>query len=166
MAQDDPDFRHLRKESSVQTSSKSSESNTHRPPPFSDKTNLPSNPSSPKRKPSQNSDENQAPYVLAITTQSGDAAPADFTAKDAAPCDDQDLQDSQQSSISCEEGMPPSTICGACGGNGNGGRWDKSLGVLCQKFVMLFLVTPVSYTISCELHSIDTVSCSNLSTDQ
>lgn len=26
----------------------------------------------------------------------------------------------------------------------SGGRWDKSLGVLCQKFVMLFLVTPVS----------------------
>lgn len=25
-----------------------------------------------------------------------------------------------------------------------GGRWDKSLGVLCQKFIMLFLVTPVS----------------------
>lgn len=24
-----------------------------------------------------------------------------------------------------------------------GGRWDKSLGVLCQKFIMLFLVTPV-----------------------
>ncbi len=22
-------------------------------------------------------------------------------------------------------------------------RWDKSLGVLCQKFVMLFLITPV-----------------------
>lgn len=25
-----------------------------------------------------------------------------------------------------------------------GSRWDKSLGVLCQKFVMLFLITPVS----------------------
>ena len=24
-----------------------------------------------------------------------------------------------------------------------GGRWDKSLGVLCQKFIMLFLITPV-----------------------
>lgn len=31
------------------------------------------------------------------------------------------------------------------GGVLSGGRWDKSLGVLCQKFVMLFLVTPVSY---------------------
>jgi len=30
------------------------------------------------------------------------------------------------------------------GGVVSGGRWDKSLGVLCQKFVMLFLVTPVS----------------------
>ena len=30
------------------------------------------------------------------------------------------------------------------GGMVSGGRWDKSLGVLCQKFVMLFLVTPVS----------------------
>lgn len=31
-------------------------------------------------------------------------------------------------------------------GNGlvSGGRWDKSLGVLCQKFIMLFLITPVS----------------------
>lgn len=29
-------------------------------------------------------------------------------------------------------------------GGGGGGRWDKSLGVLCQKFIMLFLVTPVS----------------------
>ena len=28
--------------------------------------------------------------------------------------------------------------------SGKGGRWDKSLGVLCQKFVMLFLITPVS----------------------
>ena len=27
-----------------------------------------------------------------------------------------------------------------------GGRWDKSLGVLCQKFVMLFLIAPVSLT--------------------
>jgi hypothetical protein len=144
MAQDDPDFRHLRKENSAQSSSKSTES-TQRPPPLSDKTNLSSNPSSPKRKSSLNSDDNQAPYVLAVTTtQSGDA-PADFTAKDATPCDD---QDSQQSTITCEEGMPPSSssVCGACGGNGNGGRWDKSLGVLCQKFVMLFLVTPVSYS--------------------
>ena len=32
---------------------------------------------------------------------------------------------------------------GSVGGVG-GGRWDKSLGVLCQKFIMLFLVTPVS----------------------
>lgn len=32
---------------------------------------------------------------------------------------------------------------GSLGGVG-GGRWDKSLGVLCQKFIMLFLVTPVS----------------------
>ena len=30
------------------------------------------------------------------------------------------------------------------GGSLSGGRWDKSLGVLCQKFIMLFLVTPVS----------------------
>ena len=30
------------------------------------------------------------------------------------------------------------------GAGGGGGRWDKSLGVLCQKFIMLFLVTPVS----------------------
>lgn len=30
---------------------------------------------------------------------------------------------------------------------GSNGRWDKSLGVLCQKFVMLFLVTPVSQNI-------------------
>lgn len=141
MAQDDPDFRHLHKENRVQISSKSTES-THPPPPLSDKTNLPSNPSSPKKRSLPNSNENQAPYV-AITTQSGDT-PSDFTAKDT-PCDDQDLQDSQQSSIVCEEGMP-SSVCGACGGNGNGGRWDKSLGVLCQKFVMLFLVTPVSYT--------------------
>ncbi len=28
--------------------------------------------------------------------------------------------------------------------NAGGGRWDKSLGVLCQKFIMLFLITPVS----------------------
>ena len=27
----------------------------------------------------------------------------------------------------------------------SGGRWDKSLGVLCQKFIMLFLITPVSH---------------------
>lgn len=34
---------------------------------------------------------------------------------------------------------------GLAGGQGSaGGRWDKSLGVLCQKFIMLFLVTPVS----------------------
>ena len=142
MAQDDPDFRHLRKENSIQTLSKSVET-PHPPPPLSDKTNLPSNPSSPKKKSSPNSDENhQAPYAVAITTQQSGNAPADFQAKDA-PCDNQDLQDSQQSSITCEEGMP-SSVCGACGGNGNGGRWDKSLGVLCQKFVMLFLVTPVS----------------------
>ena len=33
---------------------------------------------------------------------------------------------------------------GWCEDGGAGSRWDKSLGVLCQKFVMLFLVTPVS----------------------
>ena len=63
--------------------------------------------------------------------------------------DDHDLQASQQHHgpvVVCDEVMP--SVCGACGGNGNGGRWDKSLGVLCQKFVMLFLVTPVS----CLLH--------------
>lgn len=32
-------------------------------------------------------------------------------------------------------------VMGSCNG-----RWDKSLGVLCQKFVMLFLVTPVGLT--------------------
>lgn len=145
MAQDDPDFRHLRKENNSQISSKSTE-NPHPPPPLSDKTNLPSNPSSPRKKFVPNSDENEAPCV-ATTTQSGDT-PADIAVKDA-PSDDQDLQDSQQSTIVCEEGIP-SSVCGACGGNGNGGRWDKSLGVLCQKFVMLFLVTPVSYAIGSE----------------
>ena len=44
-----------------------------------------------------------------------------------------------------------------CGGSGSaesavvtasgGGRWDKSLGVLCQKFIMLFLITPVRFSI-------------------
>ena len=29
-------------------------------------------------------------------------------------------------------------------GQTKGGRWDKSLGVLCQKFIMLFLIAPVS----------------------
>lgn len=29
-------------------------------------------------------------------------------------------------------------------GGCRGGRWDKSLGVLCQKFVMIFLISPVS----------------------
>ena len=52
-------------------------------------------------------------------------------------------QQEQQLMLACDETMNP--VCGSCGGNGNGGRWDKSLGVLCQKFVMLFLVTPVSW---------------------
>lgn len=140
MAQDDPDFRHLHKENNIQASSKSVET-PHPPLPLSDKTNLPSNPSSPRKKSSPNSDENEVPCV-AITTQSFE--PPANTAVNDTPGNDQDLQDSHQSTIVCEEGIPPS-VCGACGGNGNGGRWDKSLGVLCQKFVMLFLVTPVSY---------------------
>ncbi len=37
-----------------------------------------------------------------------------------------------------EEGDPEG------GKGGGGGRWDKSLGVLCQKFIMVFLVSPVS----------------------
>ena len=144
MAQDDPDFRHLHKENSIQPASKSNENTPHPSLPLSDKTNLPSNPSSPKKKKSSKSDENQAPCVATTSQSISSGTAADFAAKDA-PSDDQDLQDSQQSTIVCEEGMP-SSVCGACGSNGNGGRWDKSLGVLCQKFVMLFLVTPVSYT--------------------
>ena len=134
MAQDDPDFKHLHEENSVcKTSSKSNDN----PMPLADKTNLPSNPSSPGKKSSSNSDENQTPIVA--TTSKCDIS-IEFPAKDT-PRDD---QDSQLSSTVCEEGMPPS-VCGACGGSGNGGRWDKSLGVLCQKFVMLFLITPVSH---------------------
>lgn len=33
------------------------------------------------------------------------------------------------------------------GGKGGGGRWDKSLGVLCQRFIMLFLISPVSLVV-------------------
>ena len=36
-----------------------------------------------------------------------------------------------------------------------GGRWDKSLGVLCQKFIMLFLITPVSHPGWCALIRVD-----------
>lgn len=40
-------------------------------------------------------------------------------------------------------GMEDGCSVGGGGGASGGGRWDKSLGVLCQKFIMLFLVTPV-----------------------
>lgn len=48
----------------------------------------------------------------------------------------------EEESFCPEEGS--SAGGGVAGGGGGGGRWDKSLGVLCQKFIMLFLVTPVS----------------------
>lgn len=60
-------------------------------------------------------------------------------------------QASGELETACKAEEPESYCVGAeeggvvVGGGAGGGRWDKSLGVLCQKFIMLFLVTPVSF---------------------
>ena len=135
MAQDDPDFKHLHNdENCPPTSSKPTESHHHTPLPLTDKTNLQENSSFTTTKSTSKSNkvsESSLEAVLKMT-------------------DDQELTPVTM----CGENMTP--VCGTCGGNTNGGRWDKSLGVLCQKFVMLFLVTPVS-TCTCTCMSCNAV---------
>ena len=131
MAQDDPDFHHLckDKENCAPALSKASEDH-HTPLALADKTNLPENSSSVTTKSSNQNEESSLEVALQI------AIPDDSSSSSGQ--DHQDLH----SVAACGENMMP--VCGTCGSNTNGGRWDKSLGVLCQKFVMLFLVTPVS----------------------
>ena len=130
MAQDDPDFRYLHSENEHQNPSNTNKENIPPSLALSDKTNLSSNTSMLTTKSKAN--ENEKPSSEKNASQSDDHS----------SCHHDTQQQQQGSVVVCEESMMP--VCGACGGNGSGGRWDKSLGVLCQKFVMLFLVTPVS----------------------
>jgi hypothetical protein len=78
--------------------------------------------------------ENQAPPITTPTVA-------------AAPVEGVGIVCKQEEDTFCpglSAGDEGSTVGAGAGAGGGGGRWDKSLGVLCQKFIMLFLVTPVS----------------------
>ena len=139
MAQDDPDFRHLHalKKTTTQAPTKGNKDNQmHSSLPLTDKTNLLTNPSSSTTKFSAKTDGNEENCTE--TASQPDVEDTSAVSSNGS----QVSQLKQLPVVVCDEATHP--VCGACGGNGSGGRWDKSLGVLCQKFVMLFLVTPVS----------------------
>ena len=117
MAEDDLDFRHLLyRENSVEDQHNSKE---NQPPPSS----------------SSSSSSSTTPPT-ATPTSTGDLAVLEAACKLEDPVCYPGVGGGAAEEVSC-------ILPGAVGPTG-GGRWDKSLGVLCQKFIMLFLVTPVS----------------------
>ena len=90
--------------------------------------------------------ENVAPPTTYVAKQQGQSSIVH----------DEGSQDSLADEVSCEgqSAVACVCVCQLClilcpipipsDGQTKGGRWDKSLGILCQKFIMLFLVAPVS----------------------
>ncbi len=126
MAEDDVDFRAILNKENVAESSKEATPTSHTLPSVSD--SLASSLSPSELSPSQPSTFVEIPVVPCVNS---------VEETESKGCVNTAASKSQEElfGMSGAEEM---------GGVLSGGRWDKSLGVLCQKFVMLFLVTPVS----------------------